>query len=50
MEEKLRQIIEESLLKELGNGILDGHEFKNGHSNIANDVEAIVNKPQEIKR
>ena len=50
MEEKLHQIIHESLLKDLGKGILDGHEFKSVHNNIANDVEAIVNKPQEIKR
>ena len=35
----------ESLLKDLGNAILDGHEFKNRYNNIANDVEAIVNKP-----
>ena len=34
----------ESLLKELGKVILDGHEFKNRHNNIANDVEAIVYK------
>ena len=34
----------ESLLKDLGNGILDGREFKNSYNNIANDVEAIVNK------
>ena len=32
------------LLKDLGNGILDGHEFKNRYNNIANDVEANVNK------
>ena len=35
----------ESLLKDLGNGMLDGHEFKNRYNNIVNDVEAIVNKP-----
>ena len=34
----------ENLLKDLGNGILDGHEFKNRYNMIANDVEAIVNK------
>ena len=34
----------ESLLKELGKVILDGHEFKNRYNNVANDVEAIVNK------
>ena len=33
----------ESLLKDLGNGILDGHEFKNRYNDITNDVEAIVN-------
>ena len=35
----------ESLLKDLGNGILDGHEFKNRYNDIANDVEEILNKP-----
>ena len=35
----------ESLLKDLGNGILDGHEFKNRYNNIANAVAATVNKP-----
>ena len=35
----------ESLLKDLDNGILDGHEFKNRYNDIANDVEAIVNRP-----
>ena len=35
----------ESLLKDLGNGILDGHEFKNTGNNIVNDAEAIINKP-----
>ena len=35
----------ESLLKDLGNGMLDRHEFKRKYNNIANDVEAIVNKP-----
>ena len=34
----------ESLLKDLGNRILDRHEFKNRCNNIVNDVEAIVNK------
>ena len=33
----------ENLLKDLGNGILDGHEFKNRCNDIANDVEAIIN-------
>ena len=35
----------ESLLKDLGNGILDGREFKIRYNDIANDVEAIVNNP-----
>ena len=35
----------ESLLKDLGNGILDRHEFKNRYYDIVNDVEAIVNLP-----
>ena len=35
----------ESLLKDLGKGILDGHDFKNRYNDIANDIEAIVNKP-----
>ena len=34
----------ENLLKGLGNGILHGHKFKNRYNDIANDVEAIVNK------
>ena len=34
----------ESLLKDLGNRILDRHEFKNRYNNILNDAEAIVNK------
>ena len=34
----------EGLLKDLGNGILDVHEFKNRYNNIANDVEANVNQ------
>ena len=37
--------ITESLLKDLGKGILDGHDFKNRYNDIANDIEAIVNKP-----
>ena len=32
------------LLKDLGNGILDEHEFKNRYKDIFNDVEAIVNR------
>ena len=35
----------ESLLKDLGNGILDRHEFKNRYYDIVNDVESIVNLP-----
>ena len=34
----------ENLLEHFGNGILDGHEFKNRCNNIFKDVEAIVNK------
>ena len=34
----------ESLLKDLGDGILDRREFKEKYSNIVDDVEAIVNK------
>ena len=34
----------EKLLKDLENGILDGHEFKNRFNDIANDVKAIANK------
>ena len=34
----------ESLVKDLGNGILDGNEFENRCNDIANDVKAIVNK------
>ena len=34
-ERKITRDNTESLLKDLGNGILDGHEFKNGHKNIA---------------
>ena len=33
----------ESLLKDLGNGILDRHEFKRKCNNIVDDAEAIVN-------
>ena len=40
----------ENLLKDLGNGILDGHEFKNRYNMIANDVEAIVNKVPITRR
>ena len=34
----------EGLLKDLGNEIWDGQEFKKRYSNIFNDAEAIVNK------
>ena len=34
----------ESLLKDLGNGIVDGYEFKNRYNNISNNTEAIINK------
>ena len=34
----------ESLLKDLGDGIVDRREFKKKYSNIVDDVEAIVNK------
>ena len=40
----------ENLLKDLGNRILDGHEFKNRYNMIANDVEAIVNKAPITRR
>ena len=36
----------ESLLKDLRNGILNQHEFKNRYNNIVEDIEAIVNKPK----
>ena len=35
----------ESLLKDLGNGTLDGNEFKREYNNIVSDVDAIINKP-----
>ena len=35
-----------SLLKDLGNRILNRHEFKNRYNNIFDDIEAIVNKPK----
>ena len=34
----------ESLLKDLGNGTLDGNEFKREYNNIVSDVNAIINK------
>ena len=35
----------ESLLKDLGNGILNCHEFKNRYNNIVDDIKTILNKP-----
>ena len=35
----------ERLLKGLGNGILDGHNFISRYNDIVNDVAAIVNTP-----
>ena len=35
----------ESLLKDLGNGTLDGNEFQREYNNIVSDVDAIINKP-----
>ena len=35
----------ERSLKDLGNGKIDGSEFRKEYNNIVNDVEAIVNKP-----
>ena len=34
----------ESLLKDLGKGILDKYEFKREYNNIADDVKTTVNK------
>ena len=34
----------ERLLKDLGNGLVDGRKFKNRYNNIVNDIEAIVDK------
>ena len=36
----------ESLLKDLGNGISNRHEFKNRYKNIVDDIEAIVSEPK----
>ena len=36
----------ESLLKDLSNGLEDGHEFKNRYSDIVNDVEIILKAPR----
>ena len=35
----------ESLLKDLGNEILHGREFKNRYNDIVDDVETVVNRP-----
>ena len=43
MEKKITLNNTESLLKDLGNGLVDGHEFKNRYNDIADDIEAIVN-------
>ena len=41
----------ERLLKDLGNGKMDGSEFRKEYDNIVNDVETIVNRQsQEIKK
>ena len=41
----------ERLLKDLGNGKMDGSEFRKEYNNIVNDVETIVNRQsQEIKK
>ena len=41
----------EQLLKDLGNGKMDGSEFRKEYNNIVNDVETIVNRQsQEIKK
>ena len=39
-----REITLDKLLKDLGNGILDGREFKNRYNDIADDAEVLVNK------
>ena len=36
----------ESLLKDLSNGLEDGHEFKNRYNDIVNDVEIILKAPR----
>ena len=36
----------ESLLKDLGNGLVDGHEFKNRYNGIVNDLESILKTPR----
>ena len=40
----------ESLLKDLGNEILNGSEFKNRYNNIVDDREAILNKPKATRK
>ena len=41
----------ERLLKDLGNGKMDGSEFRKEYNNIVNDVETIANRQsQEIKK
>ena len=39
-----REIMLDKSLKDLGNGILDGREFKNRYNDIADDAEVLVNK------
>ena len=39
----------ESFLKDLGNGKIDGREYKERYNNNVDDVEAIVNKPMITK-
>ena len=35
----------ESLLKDVDNELVSGHEFKNRYNNFVDDVKAIVDKP-----
>ena len=39
-----QEIMLDKLLKDLGNGILDGRQFKNRYNDIADDAEVLVNK------
>ena len=39
----------ESLLKELGNGILNWHEFKNRYNDIANNAKSILKTPRPTR-
>ena len=39
----------ERLLKDLGNGLVDGNEFKNRRNHIVDDIKAIVNKASITK-